>query len=76
MSEKQTGPRNTFYYRIGALERALVELKTRLSYPQSGCPIHLTPTQIAVLLEAARIGAGEIYKNPELLMRMGVYPFP
>lgn len=66
---KEEKPRTTRYYKIGEMERALVSLKQYVSRggPQSCGGLHLSLTQAAVLLEAARYGASKIYDKPELL---------
>ncbi len=57
---------NTKFYKLTCLEKALVELKSRLAYKDT-MRISLTPTQTAVLLLAARRGAADIYRDNSLL---------
>lgn len=71
MSKEVISSPNTLYYKLGCLERALVDLRTRV-IRNDGSPLHLTPTMYAVLLEAARLGAAKIYLEPEILNRIRI----
>lgn len=71
----EQGYKNTREYKFSSLEKALVDLKYRVSRPQDMDTLRLLPTQYMMLLEAARLGLAEFYKNPELLDRLN-YPFP
>lgn len=68
---------HTINYKLGSLELAIVALKRHVSRPQDiGMePLRLPPTSWMMLLEAARLGAAEFYKNPQLIERLH-YPFP
>lgn len=70
---QRSGPQ-TIAYKLGALELALVTLKRHVARPQDLEPLRLTPTQMLMLLEAARRGAADFYKDPDLVARFH-YPF-
>jgi len=67
--------RISYFYKISLLERALIDLRTGIMTAGGCYSLHFTPTQCAVLLEAARIGASEIYRNHALLDGVRI-PYP
>jgi hypothetical protein len=69
------GRLDTRFYKLGELEKALVQLKISVARPQDMRPLHLAPTSTMMLLEAARWGLHRFYEHPELLDRLE-YPFP
>ncbi len=67
---------NTRHYKLGALEQALVSLREIVRHPQDLRQLHLTPTQTMMLLEAARLGAAELYKSLSPLDDISRYDMP
>ena len=74
MKEEKRTCMDTHNYKIGQLERAIIELRNRVVQPQNPSPLHLMPTQILMLLEASRIGLARMYED-ETKIPKG-YPFP
>ena len=70
----ETARKQSFYYKIAEFEKALTILRIHVVQRDFG-PLHLTPTMMATLLEAARLGAIELYKDHSILERMN-YPLP
>lgn len=67
---------NTRHYKLASLEQALVSLRQIVSRPQDMRQLHLTPTQAMMLLEAARLGAAELYKSLSPLEDISRYNMP
>jgi hypothetical protein len=76
MRKSELGMPNTRHYKLGALEQALVTLRHFVCRPHDLEPIRLSPVQAMMLLEAARLGAGKLYKSLDPLKDISSYPMP
>lgn len=57
---------NTRNYKLGQMELALVAIRQKVVRPQDSSPLYLTGMQAVMILECARLGAAEMYKNSSL----------